>query len=134
MASFRTILALAVHQDWDIDAFNFNSAYLNGELSNDEEIYMKEPLGYKTPREDSVKHLQKAIYGLKQAGRKWYDALTCVLTDIGFCVSSADPRVFVAHKGSMSSSSQPMWMTVSSLAAPHSLSKSSRRSFTTATH
>ena len=99
MASFQTILALAACQDWDINAFNFNSAYLNGELGNNKEIYMEEPPRYETPEEDSVKHLQKAIYGLKQAGRKWYDTVTCMLTDIGFCVSSADPRVFVACKG-----------------------------------
>ena len=43
--------------------------------------------------------LQKAIYGLKQAGRKWYDALLRILTDIGFSVSGADPGVFVAHEG-----------------------------------
>ena len=99
LASFRTILVLAACQDWNIDAFNFNSAYLNGELGEDKEIYMEEPPRYKTSREDSVKHLQKAIYGLKQAGQKWYDALTCILTNIGFRVSSADPGVFVARKG-----------------------------------
>ena len=60
---------------------------------------MKEPPGYETPGEDLVKHLQKVIYRLKQAGRKWYDALTCVLTDISFHVSGADPGVFVACKG-----------------------------------
>ena len=99
LASFQTILTLTACQDWNIDAFDFNSAYLNGEVGEDKEIYMKEPLGYKTSGEDSIKHLQKAIYRLKQAGRKWYNALTHVLTDIGFHVSSADPRVFVAHKG-----------------------------------
>lgn len=56
---------LAARQDWDIDAFYFNSAYLNGELSDDEEIYMDEPPGYETSAGDSVKRLQKdqkAIY------------------------------------------------------------------------
>ena len=90
---------LAAHQDWNIDAFDFNSAYLNGELGEDKEIYMEEPPGYETSGEDSIKRLQKAIYRLKQAGQKWYDALTHVLTDIGFRVSSADPGVFVACKG-----------------------------------
>ena len=62
MASFRTILALAARQDWEVDAFNFNSAYLNGELGDDMEIYMEEPPGYETPGENSVVRLQKAIY------------------------------------------------------------------------
>ena len=97
--SFRTILALAAQQDWEIDAFDFNSAYLNSELGEGKEIYMEEPPSYETPGEQSVVRLQKAIYGLKQAGRKWYDALSRILTDIGFSVSRADPGVFVARKG-----------------------------------
>jgi Reverse transcriptase (RNA-dependent DNA polymerase) len=31
LASIRTILVIAAHYDWDIDTFDFNSAYLNGE-------------------------------------------------------------------------------------------------------
>ena len=50
LASFQTILVLAACQDWNIDAFDFNSAYLNGELGEDEEIYMEEPLGYENFR------------------------------------------------------------------------------------
>ena len=49
MASFRTILALAVRRDWEVDAFNFNSTYLNGELGENEEIYMEEPPSYESP-------------------------------------------------------------------------------------
>ena len=99
MTSFRTILVLAARQDWEVDAFNFNSAYLNSELGENEEIYMEEPPGNETPGEQSVVRLQKVIYGLKQAGRKWYDALSRILTDIGFSVSGADPGVFVACEG-----------------------------------
>ena len=53
--------------------------YLNGEPGENEEIYMKEPLGYETLGEDLVVCLQKAIYGLKQARQKWYDALSRIL-------------------------------------------------------
>jgi len=98
LASFRMVLALAARHDWEIDAFDFNSAYLNGELGEGEEIYMEEPLGYETGT-GNVKRLHKAIYGLKQAGRKWYEALTQCLTGIGFRVSSADPGVFTARIG-----------------------------------
>ena len=93
LASFRTILALAVRQDWDIDTFDFNGAYLNGELSKDEDIYMKNPPGY-DDNDGTVKHL---LYGLKQAGRKWYDTLKRTLADLGFRVSDADPGVFHAR-------------------------------------
>jgi len=67
-----------------VEAFNFNSAYLNGKLDVDEEIYMQEPLGYETGEADTVKWLLKALYGLKQARHKWYDTLHMAITDLGF--------------------------------------------------
>ena len=96
MASVRTILAMAARFDWDIESFDFNGAYLNGTLDDDEELYMHEPPGYESQGEHKVKRLHKSLYGLKQAGRKWYDTLTHTLTDLGFCASSADPGVFLA--------------------------------------
>ena len=38
--------------------------------------------------------LFKSLYRLKQAGRKWYNALCKALADIGFNWSEADPAVF----------------------------------------
>jgi hypothetical protein len=95
LSSFRTILAITAHHDWEIESFNFNAAYLNGKLDNDKEIYMHPPPGYDSDP-DFVKRLHKVLYGLKQAGKKWYDTLSCVLADISFSVSQADPGVFIA--------------------------------------
>jgi hypothetical protein len=96
LASIRTILALAARHDWDVDTFDFNSAYLNGELGEEEEIYMQEPPGFEEST-GSVKWLRKSLYGLKQAGRRWYDTLTRALNDLGLCVTQADPGVFRAQ-------------------------------------
>ena len=57
---------------------------------------MKNPPGYDED-DDTVKHLKKSLYGLKQAGRKWYDTLKRTLADLGFTVSDADPGVFHAR-------------------------------------
>jgi hypothetical protein len=84
LSSFWTILALTAHFNWEINSFDFNSAYLNSELDADEEIYMQEPPSYEGQGVDAMKHLRKSLYGLKQAGWKWYDALVCVLADLGF--------------------------------------------------
>ena len=67
LASFCSILALAAWLDWDIKSFDFNGAYLNGELDEDEEIYMQAPPRYEDQGEHSVKRLKKSLYGLKQA-------------------------------------------------------------------
>jgi hypothetical protein len=98
LSSFRIILAIAAHNDWDTDTFDFNGAYLNGKLDEDEEIYMKPPPGYDSEGEQ-VKRLHKSLYGLKQAGCKWYDTLCHTLADLGFCVNEADPGIFFAHEG-----------------------------------
>jgi hypothetical protein len=94
LSSFHTILVLAACFNWEIDSFNFNSAYLNGELDMDEETYMQEPPGYEGQGVDLVKRLRKSLYGLKQAGWKWYNALVHALADLGFQVTQADPGVF----------------------------------------
>jgi Reverse transcriptase (RNA-dependent DNA polymerase) len=100
LASFQTILALAVWFDWEIKSFDFNSTYLNGEPEEDEEIYMQVLPGYENQGEHSIKRLKKLLYGLKQARWKWYDALLCVLADLGFHTSQVDPGLFYTwYKG-----------------------------------
>ena len=79
--------------------FDFHSAFLNSELNSDEEVFLEQPQGYKElDRKWYVCKLLKSLYGLKQAGRKWYDALCKALIDIGFSQSEADPAIFYAHK------------------------------------
>ena len=96
LTSFRTILAIAAHHDWEIESFDFNGAYLNGELDAKEQIFMQAPPGYESdPR--VVKRLLKSLYGLKQAGRRWYETLTRALKSLGFRASVADPGVFIAR-------------------------------------
>ena len=53
---------------------NVKSAFLNGVV--EEEVYIKQPLGYKIKgEEDKVLKLKKALYGLKQALRAWYSRI-----------------------------------------------------------
>ena len=74
LTTFRIILAIAARYNWDIESFDFNGAYLNGELDANEEIYIQAPPRYASDAR-TVKHLRKSLYGLKQAGRRWYDTL-----------------------------------------------------------
>lgn len=100
LSSLRTILAIAARNDWEIEMFDFHSAYLNGILDDGETIYMEQPPHHEVAdRARYVVKLQKSLYGLKQAGRKWYESLCKLLIDIGFQRSLADPAVFFAHIG-----------------------------------
>jgi len=83
---------MAAWHDWEINTFDFNGAYLNGELEDSKEIYMHQPPGYETP--SGIKWLHKSLYGLKQAGRCWYNTLSRTLADLGFQKIHADLGVF----------------------------------------
>ena len=78
--------------------FDFHSAYLNGVLDEGETIYMEQPPHHEIASRYVVK-LQKSLYGLKQAGRKWYDTLCASLATVGFQKSMADSAVFYVHIG-----------------------------------
>ena len=95
MVSIRTVLALAARYNWEIHQVDVKSAYLYGELNDDEVIYMKPPPGdIQICNDDQVLQLLKALYGLRQSGRRWYQVLRKVLTDIGLTRSEHDHAVF----------------------------------------
>ncbi len=41
LAALCIILFIAAQNDWEINVFNFHSAFLNGEFDNKKEIYME---------------------------------------------------------------------------------------------
>lgn len=56
LTSLCTLLTIAAHNDWDVNVFNFHSAFLNGKLDNNEHIYIELPPGFEAP-----KHLKNAV-------------------------------------------------------------------------
>src|SRR5882724_9057852 len=58
-------------------------------------IYMCQPPGFKIPgKEGHICHLQLAIYGLKQAGHKWYEPFRKTLGNIVFSRCQVEHAVF----------------------------------------
>ncbi|SGY45213.1 BQ5605_C001g00263 [Microbotryum silenes-dioicae] len=76
---------------WETRQFDVSSAYLNGNLGGTE-IYMRLPGG-------DIVRLQRALYGLVQAGRKWYKVFTEWILSIGFTRTDSDHAVFVRKEG-----------------------------------
>lgn len=72
------------------------TAFLNGELK--EEIYLRVPEGVSC-KEGYVCKLQKALDGLKQAARCWFEVFEHALKEKGFQNSSVDRCIYILDKG-----------------------------------
>nr|GFC08187.1 putative Gag-Pol polyprotein [Tanacetum cinerariifolium] len=79
----------------DIDV---KTSFLYGPLK--EEVYVNQPDGFVDPYHlDKVYLLKKALYGLEQAPRAWYDVLSNFLVSKGFSKVSIDPTFFITKHG-----------------------------------
>ena len=91
-ASVILILSIALSKGWSIRQFDFNNAFLNGELS--EEVFMLQPEGFTSSNPNLVCHLQKALHGLKQAPQAWFSKLSLTLNQFGFQATKCDISLF----------------------------------------
>ena len=75
MESIKILLALAYQLKFKLYQMDVKTAFLNGILKED--VYVAQPKGFIDPHfSDYVLYLKKALFGLKQAPRAWYDRLT----------------------------------------------------------
>ena len=69
------------------------TAFLHGAIK--EEVYVEQPLGFEVQDRDThVCRLKKALYGLKEAPRAWYERIDSYLMKLGFTRSNADPNLY----------------------------------------
>lgn len=97
LTTIRFLTALAVNEGFHVHQMDVKAAYLNGELK--ETIYMKLPPGFENnyPPE-SICKLNKSLYGLKQAGKVWYDKLAHTLNESGFTATHVEPCLFYSKE------------------------------------
>ena len=101
LSSIRAILAIAAAEDYEIHQIDIKGAYLNGILTSDEVIFMKQPPGYATESPEKVCKLRKTLYGLKQSGRRWYQKLVEIMvTHLKFTRCDVDHAVFFKRQES----------------------------------
>ena len=85
LSLLHAIIAMANRLGFELHQVDIKGAYLNGELTDEEVLYMQHPPGYKSPDAGAcVLRLIKTLYGLKQSGRHWYQKLTSIFTSLGF--------------------------------------------------
>ena len=74
------------------------SAFLYGVVK--EEVYVGQPPGFEDPiHRDKVYKLKKALYGLHQSPRQWYEMLSNYLVSKGFKRGLVDCTLFTKQKG-----------------------------------
>lgn len=94
-SSIRILLALAAQNAMLVEHLDVKTAFLNGNL--EEDVYMEQPEGFiKENNNIRVYKLKKAIYGLKQSAKSWYEKINDVLTNkLKFKRLSSEPCVYI---------------------------------------
>ena len=92
-SSIRILLALVAQCELELDQLDMKITFLHGDL--DEEIYMIQPMGFKTAdKENMVCKLKKSLYELKQSLRQWYKRFDNFIREKRYTRSHYDPCVY----------------------------------------
>jgi len=87
-----------IPRDRKVHQMNVKSTFLNGFL--EEEIFVEQPKGFIVKgKEDKVYKLSKAIYGLKEVPKTWYNRIDDYLISLDFDKSLLECALYVKSKG-----------------------------------
>ncbi|KAH9648851.1 hypothetical protein KPL70_025766 [Citrus sinensis] len=91
--TIRISLTFTVNNDWLLSQVDINNAFLISDLTKT--VYMPQPEGFEDKnRPNYICKLKKALYGLRQAPRAWFDKLKGALSSWGFKNSRSDTSFF----------------------------------------
>nr|GFA91422.1 putative ribonuclease H-like domain-containing protein [Tanacetum cinerariifolium] len=92
--AIRLFLTYASFMGFMVYQMDVKSAFLYGTI--EEEVYVCQPLGFEDPDyPDKVYKVIKALYGLHQAPRAWYETLATYLLENGFHRGQIDQTLFI---------------------------------------
>ncbi|GJZ79007.1 putative reverse transcriptase, RNA-dependent DNA polymerase, partial [Tanacetum coccineum] len=91
--AIRLFLAYVSFKDFIVYQMDVNNAFLYDKI--EEEVYVCQPPGFEDPEfPDKVYKVKKALYGLHQAPRAWYETLSTYLLDNEFQRGQIDKTLF----------------------------------------
>ncbi|GJV84160.1 putative ribonuclease H-like domain-containing protein [Tanacetum coccineum] len=97
--AIRLFLAFASYMGFTVYQMDVKSAFLYGTI--EEEVYVHQPPGFVDPaHSNKVYKVIKALYGLHQAPRAWYETLSYFLMENGFRRGTIDKTLFTKKKKS----------------------------------
>ncbi|GJR95300.1 putative ribonuclease H-like domain-containing protein [Tanacetum coccineum] len=101
--AIRLFLAYASYMDFTMYQMDVKSAFLYGTI--EEEVYVNQPLGFEDPEfPNKVYKVEKALYGLHQAPRAWYETLSTYLLENRFRRASTPMET---HKSLSTNAAEP---------------------------
>ncbi|GJX18674.1 putative ribonuclease H-like domain-containing protein [Tanacetum coccineum] len=97
--AIRLFLAYASFKEFAVYQMDVKSAFIYRKI--EEEVYVCQPAGFEDLNfPERVYKVEKALYGLHQVPRAWYEALSTYLLDNGFQRGKIDKTLFIKnHKG-----------------------------------
>ncbi|GJS68216.1 putative ribonuclease H-like domain-containing protein [Tanacetum coccineum] len=94
IVAIRLFLAYASFMNFLVYQMDVKSSFLYDTI--EEEVYVSQPLGFVDPKFlEKVYKVKKALYGLHQAPRAWYETLSTYLLDNGFHRGQIDKTLFI---------------------------------------
>ncbi|GJU15611.1 ribonuclease H-like domain-containing protein [Tanacetum coccineum] len=94
LEAIRLFLAYASFMGFIVYQMDVKSAFLYGTI--EEKVYVCQPLSFEDPQfPDKVYKVEKALYGLHQAPRAWYETLSTYLLENGFRRGTIDKTLFI---------------------------------------
>ena len=98
LEAIRIFLAYAASLKFTVYQMDVKSAFLYENMR--EEVYVNQPPGFEDPMHPQrVYKLDKALYGLHQAPRSWYETLSTHLLSHDFKRGQIDKTLFLKHTG-----------------------------------
>ncbi|GKA04752.1 retrovirus-related pol polyprotein from transposon TNT 1-94, partial [Tanacetum coccineum] len=92
--AIRLFLAFASYMGFTVYQIDVKSAFIYGTIR--EEVYVHQPPGFVDPAHpNKVYKVIKALYGLHQAPRAWYETLSSFLLENGFRRGTIDKTLFI---------------------------------------
>ncbi|GKF30156.1 putative ribonuclease H-like domain-containing protein [Tanacetum coccineum] len=92
--AIRLFLAYASFMNFLVYQMDVKSAFLYGTI--EDEVYVSQPLGFVDLEFlEKVYKVEKALYGLHQAPRAWYETISTYLLDNGFYKGQIDKTLFI---------------------------------------
>jgi hypothetical protein len=90
--AIRTLLAIAAHEDLEIDQMDAVTAFLQPHMEDNAVVWVEMPTGFKKGLLACL--IRKGMYGLKQSARLWAKDVRAELTKLGYQPLHSDECIY----------------------------------------